>query len=327
MERYDTDLWAFLKSNNEISFDLSERIQMAKRFLQKVEEIKYHNVQHGDLKPSNVLINLTPEGKWNGKMEITDYGISQFQFGGFVRHHSAGTSGWSTSIEFRSKFASGKSLDYFAPRLLVYMILLSWNRAWSYIWDGISTSTPENEVECLFSHANNDFSIENLLKEIEARIGQESFCEKWAAYCKSSTSNFVVNSNTQRSLDVEQEFSNMNLNLQDFVTDGTIVHDQKLTDLCHSFSIISSLRKELLNNMAGRKTKGEGFHRVNKMEAFEALDIRRPGWPCSFSNMLADFVMEVSPRGRHKRYKFRVPSTGMRNRGVVPGGSGYRIGD
>ena len=91
MNRYDTDLWQFLKGNNEKSLGISKRLKMAKTFLGKVEEIHRAQVFHRDLKPSNVLINLTSDGKWDGQLEITDFGIAAIEKGG---GKSSGTSGW-----------------------------------------------------------------------------------------------------------------------------------------------------------------------------------------------------------------------------------------
>ena len=102
MDRYDTDLWKFLKGKDEKSLDLAERLKLATKFWQKVEKIWSKDIIHQDLKPSNVLINLTATGRWNGEMEITDFGIAEINFDGGKK---AGTSGWAKGEQFRTGFS------------------------------------------------------------------------------------------------------------------------------------------------------------------------------------------------------------------------------
>ena len=75
MERYGTDLWNFLKGKTTQSLGLPERVELAKKFSEKFEKIKNSRLVHRDLKPHNVLLNVTRDGKWNKEMEITDFGI------------------------------------------------------------------------------------------------------------------------------------------------------------------------------------------------------------------------------------------------------------
>ena len=76
MRRYDTDLWNYLKGKTEQSLGISDRFKLAQSFWEKRKDLRSKNVAHRDLKPKNVLLNLTPNGKWNGEIEITDYGIA-----------------------------------------------------------------------------------------------------------------------------------------------------------------------------------------------------------------------------------------------------------
>ena len=92
MERFDTDLWKFLRGKTEKSLGICERLKLAQKFIEKIEEIKSKkNVVHRDLKPQNVLLNLKSDGEWNGEMEITDFGIA---ISGDGDNINAGTSGW-----------------------------------------------------------------------------------------------------------------------------------------------------------------------------------------------------------------------------------------
>ena len=124
MDRYDTDLWKFLQGNNEKSFGISDRLELANKFTEKVEEIKSKRVHHSDLKPQNVLLNLKQDGQWNGQVKITDFGIAKI---GDEDDIKAGTRGWAEG----SQFADGDiNSDNFAARLVVFMILLPLNTVW-----------------------------------------------------------------------------------------------------------------------------------------------------------------------------------------------------
>ena len=96
MDRYDADLWSYLKGKTEQSMGISERVKLAQKFSKKFIEIR-SKCLHRDLKPQNVLLNLTADGKWNGELEITDFGIGKF---GREDGLSAGTSGWAVGSQF-----------------------------------------------------------------------------------------------------------------------------------------------------------------------------------------------------------------------------------
>ena len=189
MERYDTNLWKFLKENDEYSLGLYERLNIATEFMKKVEEIKSRNVQNRDLKPSNVLLNLTLDKKWNGQMEITDFGIANIgttQFGG----EKAGTCGWVES----KQITDGHNFDFFAARLMVFMILLTWKRAWSFIWDGTTSVNQADQIETLFIGCKGKKDIPKLPSEIGSRISSQSFVDEWYLYCRSATASFNIDS-------------------------------------------------------------------------------------------------------------------------------------
>ena len=84
--------------------------------------------------------------------------------------------------------------------------------------------------------------------------------------------------------------SQINLAKQAFVTDGTRLHDQNFSNLCHSFAINSSFRRELCNVMEGETDVFENKTRLEVLNEYET---------CSFSNFLIDFVAKISPRSLH----------------------------
>ena len=116
------------------------------------------------------------------------------------RGPNPGTSGWTEGNQFTDGYIN---FDPFAARLVVFMILLSWNRAWWFIWDGTPT-TVDNPIENLFLECEKWNDIGKLLFKIGSRIGSESFREEWALYCRSATTNFQIDSNTQKSINIEK---------------------------------------------------------------------------------------------------------------------------
>ena len=290
MVRYDTDLWSFLKGNDEKSLGISQRLKLANKFVEKFNEIQSKKVKHRDYKPNNVLLNLTPDKKWNGEIEITDFGIAAV---GGVLGEQAGSSGWSTVYQYTTTLYDD---DDFAARLLVFMILLSWNTAWLFIWDpwdGKPTVTQSFPIEMVFAVCKSWDEIPIMLSFIGKWVGDERFCDEWALYCRSLTANLSVNSNTQCSVNVEMISSEINLDKEMIVTDGTRLHGQASSHLCHSFAIVTSLRKELENVMEGKKsTHGQLAEKL----PLEVLEFKTFTSYCSFKDLLLEFVAQISPR-------------------------------
>ena len=292
MERYDMTLRTFLKYHDEKSFDLFTRLQMAKKFWENVQKITSRNVFHRDLKPNNVVINVTGKA-WNGQLEIIDYGIAAI---GSRIGKKKGTSGWAQACQL----IEGTGSDDFAIRLVIFMILLSWRKAWEFIWDPISVADSqrdkENTVEKLFMKCQNRNDIPILLKEIESRLDSGSFRDKWVLYCESASRNKDScedkTSNTKCTLNVGG-LSNIHDNTQETITAGTQINDQGFSNLCHSFPIMASLRKELCNVMQGQTLKYQN-HNIKT-----SLDLLSETKECSFSNLFIEFVFEISPRSLH----------------------------
>ena len=289
MDRFDTDLWKFLNSGTEKSLGISDRLKLADKFLLKVDEIKSKNMIHRDLKPQNVLINLNSDGKWNEEMEITDFGIAIFKNEMLGSEIKAGTSGWAKGYQFTGGF----NADDFAARLLVFTILLSWNKVWSFIWDGTTSVNWAHPIEKLFMKCKEWKNVPKLISEIRSRIDSQSFLDEWALYCRSSMTNIHIDSNTQKSIDIVKLFSDINLNMPEFVTNGTKVHCQNFTNLCHSFAIVTGLRRELANVMVGKMTTRRIFKNKTPLEVLNQKEV------CSFSNFMVEFVAQISPRSLH----------------------------
>ena len=130
-----------------------------------------------------------------------------------------------------------------------------------------------------------------------------------------------VSENTQHSVDVMTEVQNY---LTKFGTkfnpntEGTHIHNQKNTNLCHSYATISGLRhllrkfldekirqnksnKSLLNQMTCQLMK------VSSERSFKsARNAMNEKSDCSFNHMLSVFVGCVSPRSFNDLFKERL---------------------
>lgn len=103
MKLYDTDLWKYLKKDDGMSIGIRERFLLAEEFLREMDLIEKANVLHSDIKPSNILMNLDDDGKWNGDLVVTDFGIARNKET-WPNKKRGGTSGWADTEQF-SKFA------------------------------------------------------------------------------------------------------------------------------------------------------------------------------------------------------------------------------
>lgn len=300
MDYYDTDLWKFLRQNDEHGSPFTERCKLAKSFMLAVNEVFKASetktestktfLRHRDIKPTNILINLDVNGFWNGELVLTDYGISaddvykkreipldeialktEEMRGLFLEENqntkSAGTPGWAPPYQFANVSSSDTQADttYFpdrnsllgqdayATRLTLIMIFLSWNRAWTFIWEPIDNSEEENIIEEYIAHfLQIDLSFTKISEYINFldKTFQENpnLYQQWEKYCQSSNNDFSsMSKNTQKSIDVWKEFSNMQIDLTDYATGGSLLHFQNATNLCHSFAIITSFRTEIRN--------------------------------------------------------------------------------
>ena len=116
-----------------------------------------------------------------------------------------------------------------------------------------------------------------------------------------------IKAETQTSRNLVAEVGKLmnDVNRTAMVTNGTVMHDQKDTNLCHSFGINSGLRKALVNLVEGRKSEqvryGYGASLVVKKDK-EGLEIFNDNseWGdghniCSFQAMLSNLIGNVNP--------------------------------
>ena len=166
--------------------------------------------------------------------------------------------------------------------------------------------------------------LESKLAEVRAGGTIESEWKSFQDSVKLSRS-FTVDERTQCSRDVVQELTGLNLNAPGsaYVTHGTKLHDQRVTNLCVYFSIISAIRHEIRKIVGSGKSaeinvdsNGDMYERIicipkdktisEVLEAkyFEYIydgenKVQQNG--ASFERMMAVLLGCVSPRGLSAR--------------------------
>ena len=117
-----------------------------------------------------------------------------------------------------------------------------------------------------------------------------------------------IKAETQTSRNLVAEVGKLmnDVNRTAMVTNGTVMHDQKDTNLCHSFGINSGLRKALVNLVEGRKSEQVKYGFYNDLvvkKDKEGLEIFNDNseWGyrehniCSFQAMLSNLIGNVNP--------------------------------
>ena len=126
MPRYDCSLWKLLKDERGIT--LSTRLQMMNKLLDGLLYLQSKGYSHLDVKPSNVMLNLT-SGKWNGQdLVLIDFGLCSSH--AQLRGH-CGTPGFGSMEQFGGN-PSQKSDNYSFGKTAV-LILFDWQLGWNLL--------------------------------------------------------------------------------------------------------------------------------------------------------------------------------------------------
>ena len=128
---------------------------MLERIAYAITSIQSKKYCHLDIKPSNILINLDKDGKWNNfDLVLTDFGLS----GTIAALGQCGTPGFGSPEQFMGKVHL-KSDNYSFGRLVI-IVLFSWDIAWDLLSKPITKEDLENENVQTFHFYN---SISKLL--------------------------------------------------------------------------------------------------------------------------------------------------------------------
>ena len=119
-----------------------------------------------------------------------------------------------------------------------------------------------------------------------------------------------VSQNTQNSVDVMTDLQNYLTPVNpSFITtdDDTHIHNQKTTNLCHSYATISGLRK-LLRKFLDDQLPMMSLLFLSDESSFleSAREAMNEKGDCSFNHMISVFVGCVSPRSFNDLFKDRL---------------------
>ena len=144
MDRYSISLWNYLKkfkSDSGRGLVLYGRILMLEKIADAIKAIQSKKYCHLDIKPSNILINLNEDGKWNyWDLVLADFGLS-----GSIDTALGlcGTPGFGSPEQFMGKVHL-KSDNYSFGRLAI-IVLFPWDIAWDLLSKPIIKADLENE--------------------------------------------------------------------------------------------------------------------------------------------------------------------------------------
>ena len=128
MDIYDATLGALLRNAKQNPVSYVHRYQIAKTILDTLIFIQLNDIRHLDIKPSNILLNLS-NGQWNGKdLVISDFGLSSNNYG-MLR--PCGTPGYGSPEQFVGKY-SDKSDNYAYVKLFV-LCIFPWETALCFL--------------------------------------------------------------------------------------------------------------------------------------------------------------------------------------------------
>ena len=131
MPLYAKSLWALLKESRSYPMtimDTLQRLQMLESIIKTLGDLQDRNLCHLDIKPSNILINLTENGQWNGDLVLTDFGLSGTVDSATGR---AGTPGFGSPEQFVDHVH--KHSDNYGLGKLAVLLIFAWNHAWELL--------------------------------------------------------------------------------------------------------------------------------------------------------------------------------------------------
>ena len=132
MDRFDCQLWDFLKDQYNYSITLAERVDLLIEIIEVIIFIQKAGYCHRDIKPSNILVK-TKKLQNNSKVVLESWALSDFGLAGKLTSliGSSGTAGFAAMEQFDGR-THQKSDNYSMSKMAV-LILMSWNTAWGIL--------------------------------------------------------------------------------------------------------------------------------------------------------------------------------------------------
>ena len=155
MEKYDTTLWKLLNSlPAKKPIPIANRVKMIEILLDVVIYIQLQGFCHLDLKPSNIMVNLSGD-EWNGSdFVLADFGLSSAT--SHLTGHS-GTPGFGSPEQFVGS-PSARSDNYSLGKTAV-IIMFDWKSAWNLLAQPLNKQQYE-------THSIRNTLIENVISQL-----------------------------------------------------------------------------------------------------------------------------------------------------------------
>lgn len=154
----DTDLKRFIEKNQKSVPSLFQRINMAYHIACGLNwGVEQMNLRHNDLKPSNILLSGTVDGKWvsTSKCKVTDFGLALTQYS--TARMSIGNAEYS-SPEARKYKPTDEKSDVYSFGWILFGLLT---------WDEIKWPVPlEEHLQFVCSDPAKEMFIKRSLERI-----------------------------------------------------------------------------------------------------------------------------------------------------------------
>ena len=155
MDKYDTTLWKLLNNSSAaMPIPITNRVKMVEILLDVIIYIQSQRFCHLDLKPSNIMVNLSGD-EWNGSdFVLADFGLSSATSN--LTGHS-GTPGFGAPEQFVGS-PSAKSDNYSLGKTAV-VIMFDWKTAWNLLAQPLNKQQYE-------THSIQNTLIENVISKL-----------------------------------------------------------------------------------------------------------------------------------------------------------------
>ena len=132
MTKYERNLWSFISEKTCSNFNFIKRLNLAIDLCFEVKKLQDREIIHGDIKPSNIMIDA------GGEVILVDFGIGEM----YRRNGSYGTPGFLAPEQFACHKQTGK-VDIWALGKLIVLIIFEWRSAWKLLWSPKFLTTAE----------------------------------------------------------------------------------------------------------------------------------------------------------------------------------------
>ena len=219
-DMFNTDLSRFLKSQK---IRMTHRYIMFEKILDKLVNLQTNGIDNLELKLANILITTDENGNWNEKyLVISDFGIGEST----VEQY---TSGFASPEQFVGR-PHEKSYNYSLGRIMVFLFC-TWETAWNWLFLPVTDKEyRSNRVRGI----NTEHKIISIIKSL-TKVDPDERAELE-----------IVKSQMLKIKKEIRQLQPISFNFGHRITRSSSTkpkfNDQKITNLCASYSTITLLR-------------------------------------------------------------------------------------